>query len=64
MSNAGFWEQYPQLSRVNSPDDVKAMSAKELDALAEEMTGSMSPAFPRAMAIRVLSSVTAHTALT
>ena len=37
MSTADLWEQYPHLSRVNSPADVKAMSKKEIDALAEEI---------------------------
>lgn len=32
-----FSKQYPRLSQVNSPDDLKAIPAEELDALAKEI---------------------------
>ena len=34
---AAFSELYPHLSQINSPDDLKAMSAEELPVLAEEI---------------------------
>ena len=37
MENTAFAEQYPLLSKIDSPEDLKALPKEDLDALAQEI---------------------------